>query len=472
MYADGSLQFCGGRTGGLQHVKTLLESSPYSYVQFEVTTAHREADENAVHQGVKLTDLNILNDFDEIWFFGIKEKPSLTDDELRVLGEFMGSPNSGGVLVTGDHRNLGFGLAGQITRAGEMRRYPAPNSTPSDSSLNSLIEGPDENKTFDESDQSDDRAQTIRCIPFPLGFASGRAGHCHPHPVLSGLDGPIDVLPDHGHEGEALAPEIGAGNIDNWPEKDGYRERPYVIAKGKIKDPDSKIYCQEFGLISAYNGHNVDVGRIIADSSWHHWFDNNLHGVLDPPSPYAGFDDTPQGKIILKKIEGYFLNTSAWLAPPKLQKEMRNTVWWAILWTDPVAELSPDAPLTQLGQQAIVALRQHGSICAVTDWIMGSTTLNDKLPPWKRQEMYDRIQLFNLPLEEFVAGGILRELLVQVGPADEDRPFPDKAESDDLLDKAIEKGTKFGLNALAKQATEDANLVLELSKNNLEVEVV
>ena len=45
-------------------------------------------------------------------------------------------------------------------------------------------------------------------------------------------------------------------------------------------------------MISAYNGHTVDVGRVLADSTWHHWFDINITGVAAPPSPYAGFDAT------------------------------------------------------------------------------------------------------------------------------------------------------------------------------------
>ena len=73
----------------------------------------------------------------------------------------MAAPKQGGVLVTGDHADLGEGIAGQITRAGAMRRYPAPpNSPPGWNTM--LEEGPDPNLTFDFNDQSDDDPQTVR----------------------------------------------------------------------------------------------------------------------------------------------------------------------------------------------------------------------------------------------------------------------------------------------------------------------
>ena len=79
------------------------------------------------------------------------------------------------------------------------------------------------------------------------------------------------------------------------------------------------VHGQEIGVISAYNGHNVDVGRIVADSTWHHWFDINLTGIAAPPSPYAGFDDTLAGRNALRQIDAYFLNVGVWLAPPSCQ---------------------------------------------------------------------------------------------------------------------------------------------------------
>lgn len=73
MYADGNVRFNGGPFFGLQYVKTLLESRAYSYVDFDIATAHRDgADPSASISGAKkLTDLDVMNRYDQIWFFGI-----------------------------------------------------------------------------------------------------------------------------------------------------------------------------------------------------------------------------------------------------------------------------------------------------------------------------------------------------------------------------------------------------------------
>lgn len=481
MYADGRVNFSNGLYGGLQHVITLLKSRVYFYVDFDITTAHRDGDQSAtIKEAVRLTDpeLNILEKFDEIWFFGEREEPSLTKEERCLLDTFMAAPDPhdndnkgvlGGVLVTGDHANIGKGLAGEITRAGEMRRYPAPGGSVKEAN-NTLEEGPDENKTFDPHDQSDDRPQKIRYIPFPVGSPLGFKRRVSPHPLLCGPDGPIDVLPDHQHEGEAVAPTIKKGDR-KWPtNEDEYQELPYVIARGIIKDPASAGHGQEIGLVSAYNGHNVDVGRIIADSSWHHWFDFNLTGTFPKP-PYAGFDATPDGQASLKKIEAYFLNCAVWLAPPRLQAEMRNAVWWSILWTDQFAELPPDAPLWHLGEEAISALKLRLPSCVVTDWVLDTPAFKAEIPHAQLQQAYERFSLFNLAIEQYVAGGIISQLMWEVGPFNPDLPFPDSAPSDEKIQSAIKAGTCNGVSALRKQLSEDATLLLNLLQSNFRMQL-
>ena len=80
---------------------------------------------------------------------------------------------------------------------------------------------------------------------------------------------------------------------------------------GKIKDPAATNHGKENGLIPAYDGHNVDTGRIVADATWHHWFDIDLTGIAAPPSPYADFDATPAGQAALKKIDAYSTGRSS-----------------------------------------------------------------------------------------------------------------------------------------------------------------
>lgn len=474
MYADGSVHFKGGSFLGLQYVYNLLKTRAYFYVDFSLDFAHRTGgDPTATIAGARLlTDpaLDIMNKYDEIWFFGVDSSPNLTPAEVTVLNQFMAAPKFGGVLVTGDHANLGRGITGQIPRAGVMRQYPAPiaakpvwNST--------VEEGPDPGATYDHEDQSDDRPQTIRYRRYTVASPFVLTRRYRPHPVLCGPDGPIDVLPDHQHEGEALAPSPSPGDA-TWPTKAGHQEAPQVIAWGKIKEPDANKYGQEIGVISAYNGHNVDVGRILADSTWHHWFDINLTGIAPSPSPYSGFDETPAGQAALKKIDAYFLNCGVWLAPPIRQTEMKHAAWWSILWSDRMVELSPNASLARFGEEAINALGLRASRCTVSEFILDWPIFKEKIPHWEWPMLFDRFQFIDLPFEQFVAGGILKHLLQEFGPHNPKLSFPDQPVTDDLLERAMRAGIEEGMGTLTKQLRQEAALATKLIEAGFRAEAL
>lgn len=459
MYADSSVRFNGGPFLGLQYVKSLLESRAYFYVDFDVSTAHRDGtDASASIAGAKkLTDLDIMNKYDQIWFFGINSTPNLTAAEVTQLDQFMAAPKNGGVLVTGDHADLGKGIAGQIPRAGQMRRYPAPNAIPNIWNT-TLVEGPDAGSTYDFNDQSDDRPQSIRYKRYYLGSPFIFKQRYRPHPVLCGPNGPVKVFPDHQHEGEALAPVPGAGD-PVWPTKSAHQERPEVIAWGRIKDPAAVNHGKEIGLVSAYNGHNVDVGRVLADSTWHHWFDINLTGVLPTPSPYAGFDATTAGQAALKQIDTYFLNCGVWLSPPDRQAAMRNAAWWSILWTDRFVELPLNASILYLGEQAIDALGRRTSACTTSQWVFDFPIFKEKIPRWEWPQLIERFRLIDLPLEQFVAGGILRQLMLDLGPHNPKLQFPDKAPDAKLIEQSMHKGVEEGIAAMSKMLQSETDLL-------------
>lgn len=455
MYADGRVQFSGG-FGGLQYVKKVLRSRAYFFADFRITTAHRQFSPSAsgADEGpVSLAQLGILENFDVIWFFNDDTFP-IPESERNLLKQFMETPvgsnvpKRGGVLVTGDHFDLGQGIGLNITRGGVMRRWDT--AAEGDQRLSTLEAGLNPNE-FPDTLEADDRPQKIELTRFSFGPSLGFKRDLRPHPVMCGPNGPIEVFPDHQHEGTALAPSPD-GNAA-WPTKDGHQEPPYVIAKGKTKDPG--VMRNEFGIVSAYNGHAVDVGRIVADSSWHHWFDSNL----------LGFTKTPEGEEALSKIDSYFLNCGVWLAPPEKQDEMCKTAWWSILWTDRIVQLRADAPLWYLGEQAIAALGQYASRCAVTDWVFNSA-FNKRIPIPTLEKMFAEVQLSNLAFEQFIAGGILHQLMLQVGPSDPGRSFPFEAPPDEELWRAIDAGVEEGINALKSQLEGEAKFVSELAAKN------
>lgn len=468
-YADGPVALDGGSFQGLQHVFSVLKSNTYSYVKFEPQFAHRDGtDPSATISGAKkLTDLDILNNYDEIWFFGFNAGQSLDAAELTALDQFMSAPKSGGILVTGDHANLGQGLAGQIKRAGKMRKYPAPNNVAPGWNT-TLVEGSDPNATYDFNDQSDDVPQKIRWRRYDLAGGLVLLNRFRPHPVLCGPDGPIDVFPDHQHEGEALAPLPAAGDTA-WPSKAGHQEIPQVIAWGRIKDPAATQYGNEIGVLSAYDGHTVDVGRIVADSTWHHWFDINLIG-LPFDATYAGFDATLAGQAALKNINAFFLNVGVWLAPPERQQAMRNAAWWNILWTDRIVELTTSvskASIYWLGEQAIDALGRVASRCSVSEWTLDLPDFKPKIPKWEWPQLFGKFERVNFPLEAFAAGGILRRLIQDVVLRDQKiivpRELPDAA-----LNRLIEQGATEGLSELSSQLKRELHSAMELVGSRLD----
>ena len=405
MYAEGSIRFTGGSFHGLDRVRATLLSDPWPWVKFEVTTAHRGTDPSANLQNRALDEVD-LESYDELWLFGIAGGNLLSQAEIDAVHAFMDA--GGGVLHTGDHASLGEGIAGALKRAGEMRQYPAPAAAPGvwNSTLRDGGDG-----VYQFNDQSDDTPQPIRLRTYlSWSYSPSLVLSRKPHPVMCGQSGPIRIFPDHQHEGEAIAPANYPAAT--WPSKNGFQPKVEVVAWGKIEDPSADV-GREVGLVSVYDGHRADVGRIVADSTWHHWFDINLDG----------FAATPTGQAHLDKIEEYFLNVAAWLAPQAKQKGMRNGVVLIASWHDPLVMLDKKAfhPWA-LGTTAVDALGQFAPQCLVRWWI------TDLIPRIQELEVFEPLPgpgpsaRFPLPVEEYVLARALQPILernLKVGAPEE-----------------------------------------------------
>ncbi|GEM_PF-2106854 len=310
--------------------------------------------------------VNLL-DYDEIWLFGFEgfdggsavgptsgtvEPGRLSDSELAKITEFMDA--GGGVFAAGDHSGLGAGLCGFIPRVRYMRKWFEQGDTstglPPNWVFNWAGGGPeridtlrkgatDVGTTFFFDDQSDD-------IPQPLNLLVPS------HPVVQGATGPLSVYPDHMHEGEVMVPTgdqltrnfsndstlsfAGAGFVE-FPEANGYQEPVVILAQCTtiahvtevpVGMEDSPCENKNFNAdpspcnvvtndtLAAYDGHNVNVGRIVTDSSFHHFLDLNLLG--DPcsliPAKQQGFNASASGKAVLKELEAFYANLATWLA--------------------------------------------------------------------------------------------------------------------------------------------------------------
>jgi hypothetical protein len=310
----------------------------------------------------------------------------------------------------------------------------------------------------------------VRQYPVPGGFIFERRSR--PHPLLCGGDlGIIDVLPDHPHEGwvyEDAEIDLGAGygfgavSGDEYPSGAATRPAPQAIAwANTLPDPPYNFQKEDspakrFAVIGAYDGDRAEVGRVVVDSTWHHWLDMNLDGLA------AATPDTE-----FRKIARYIRNCAVWLAREEQRRQMfARATFWGAFTAIAFEELRARAPIFELGGAGIDVIGRLSSDCLVRDWIdifVPDRMLEELLPP--RVRLPDPPCWSCPPLELLrceVMGGILREVL----------PLRDKmqltlrsrkqgtAMSAETMARVMEQGAERGLAAF-QEAVEANRKVLD-----------
>ncbi|PSL51762.1 hypothetical protein B0I31_11875 [Saccharothrix carnea] len=350
MVTDGGASF-DQADFGLGTLVDVLRTPPGPWVRFEVTRAHRE--DNLPAQGADLTgfrfDGHDLGRYDQVWLFGVARapRPPLDETELRALSEFM--DGGGGVFATGDHEDLGVSMCGAVPRVRSMRKWHWPDPGPNGEPVAPSVDGPGRNDTLSEghdplfqlNDQSDDIPQVITPRLYATSDSPKWAHQAYPHPLLCGPRGTIRVLPDHPHEGECTVPDdltrsfaFAGYEITEYPAG----LAPEVVAWSTLNaraaelDPGKgRLDASTFGAIGAYDGHQVGVGRVAVDATWHHFFNINLVGdptVPDDPVKSVGFAASASGRAAYEEIKAYFRNIAVWLSRPADQEAM----WWRAVW--------------------------------------------------------------------------------------------------------------------------------------------
>lgn len=266
-----------------------------------------------------------LDTFDVIWLFadnpgdkGDAESVDaacqwpLTPSECIALSGWMN--RGGGVFATGDHAYIGASLCSPIPRVRSMRRWTS--NVP-------MMGGPSQNDTLQPGEESEHDL-----VPQPVWFPPGPDGD-RVHPVLTTVAGVVDHLPDHVHEGQVEADDdidvgaviLGSPEFPEWTPVFGaagagmpfapptvnptQRPRPHVIAWGAVTADQRR-----FPLIGVYNGDLAKVGRIIVDSTWHHWFTYNL----------AAYEAA--GNDTFRRFVGYYRNCLLWLVPRRRRPQL------------------------------------------------------------------------------------------------------------------------------------------------------
>lgn len=491
----------------LSAVVDLIQNGPDYWIKYDITKAHRQTDPlgAADVEGFRFTDAGFdINQYDQIWFFGarqnVNDSQRLDDAELAIIARWM-DERQGGVFATGDHFDLGASLCGRIPRVSTMRKWSVAQSPPQNFGLgrhDTLLRGHDNFYTF--NDESDDIPMRVRVRRYPLWSIAAFQRRWAPHPVLCGKDGVIDILPDHPHEGEVIEPSnptatFSFGNYTNkpeYPEVSGHREMPEIIAWARVQGDHSEgrngasgtdrnkgpADSKEFGAVGAYDGHRAKVGRVVVDSTWHHWFDVNLIGrprsgdqvdpVEDDDPKAFGFEFTAEGRAHYKRIKNYFLNVAQWLGAPAKQDCMFMRASWGIVMRYPMAELvSPKLPIWQLGGFAKDAIGRKASQCTIYSWIIPHFEMWRPFLPLHQKAIEKLVPDLTAPnweaFETYVLGGLTKEML-ELGYAMAERGAePDDRQVADAMAKGLSVGAKAFMTDLKASERQTAAMLKSIS---------
>lgn len=412
------------------------------------------------HAAQKITP-ELLKQYHELWVFGqFKAKGpaeynvenggpynELDDNEVCALRDWM--DEGGGVLITGDHSevisvdgeskiyNLGRALGHRIPRAGEMRIWEGGPvisggrdgvNTQSPGRLDSL---------HNNSLEYDVEPQHII-----LELDITQKSDIRPHELFSG--GPANrilVFPDHAHEGALRPPQLPL-DCKVWPKGSVPH---FVVAKGHDKRFFPFPVCD---LVSVYEGHLVKVGRIVADSSWHHYLNLNLrslrHDLSDPTAAR-------------NQIGKYYANLVRWLAPPCIQAKLTPARLYWIATHPQVLEVagSDVRSLGNTAQQVLLTECQPDEI---------ENILQLSLP----HGFIEQAESFDFVPEELRLGTLIKhchEVIRRSGMEGEQK-LMDKKESEALVNNAFKQALEIHLADITGHASHIRNALEILPANN------
>ena len=250
----------------------------------EVTTRDRESD--AAGNDPVLSTLD-TTDFNELWLFAIDQGDGLTVADCQGITRFR--QRGGGIMATRDHQDLGTSLCtlGGIGRAHFFHsKNPEPDSSRHvrDDPYTTSISWPNYHSGANGDYQTIAAAGSHQLLRNPASPA-----------------GVIQFFPAHPHEGAVGVPEG--------------EDHARVIATGQ-----SKATGRPFNLVVAFESsiddHGNQLGRGIAESSFHHFVDYNWDTEMGCPSfleepPGDGYKRNPKA---LDDIKTYVGNAARWLA--------------------------------------------------------------------------------------------------------------------------------------------------------------
>ncbi|MCA0233598.1 MAG: hypothetical protein LCH91_24275 [Bacteroidetes bacterium] len=375
---DGGLNFGTGVVGLSEFLTAFNQLQATTWNNYQITLGHRSSSPPSLNPLVvnQISSFNFqtsvnLNDFDQVWLFGINSGSGLSQSELSVVEAYMNG--GGGLFATGDHGNLGSALCGNIPRVKDMRYWTDTPAGASNDANEVSMSGRRRNDTnrprlgdatslfFDN--QSDNIPQTIAVRTFGSGM---------PHPLLSistnvRASGIIDIMPDHPHEGECK-PETSF-TINNVTVPTQIIATSFVLGGSTTGGGSGKALTDPhcFPSIAVWDGRLASVGRVVVDSTWHHFVNVNLNGVGSQGGMGFTPNDRPGQQSGLATadfniIRQYFMNISLWMSRRKSWLCWRRFLWIELLRDSQLIEASLNNPVEKLENISLADLSSIGSL--------------------------------------------------------------------------------------------------------------
>lgn len=379
--ADGAIGFDDREFGLSELINKALLPNAYPSEELEIITAHRSSKDTSANIPGFRFDVTPRSTYgrpftrefyEQVWLFGskgVKSDDGVRDEsERKALMDFMN--DGGGVFATGDHQDLGAGLCYEVPRVQHMRKWLHLDDVPphlkapgvsDETRVDTLREG------FDTGFQFNDQSDRVPKQIYPKFRVINSFSVPQPHPLLGYRDSAIRVLPDHMHEGECIVPteldkktvKFGDDVYDEFPPIHDMEARlaPDVVAVstsvGGFLTDTINIFPADprcYNVIVAYEGDLVDrvvnkqrlgkgVGRVVVDSSFHHFLNVNLNGTGSSDPFKRGFYDSfgrPTRDYFA--VQHYYRNLVTWLNPRDARTRHYANLLLAVRYMSPLIE--------------------------------------------------------------------------------------------------------------------------------------
>ena len=500
-----------GGSFGISSVIDLLRNTQVGCMRFRVDVAVRSAGAfqvqanpnnlQAKYTGFrfdsKVSGKNVIDKYEQIWCFGFKPNNSgssndaiidqpfalpASNAELETLDAWM-TEHKGGLFGTGDHHFLGASMCRRIPRLGTMRRWTNADGVPPIGGPNRIDTLRPPSAAFmpgapggpapmsNTPQQGDLTVQPIQWTAWKSIYTPFKLRK-RPHPVLCHPTlGPIDVMPDHAHEGLC----VPAPNLNAQKQFSRQREYPGSVSGGPKPAPEIIAYGSNLSeppfnfskgpqpartnnpMIAVYDGHKAGVGRVATDSTWHHWMNVNIDNLR-----VANNNDW-------KKISRYFINLAVWLNPPGFSTRcFYLSVVVSHIQEPGFQEYYRKAPRLELGRSLRDHLLHFYGPCWVTERIWDIVWELELIPIKQIPDvikMFDELEVDPDAFEAEILGAMVEATMEQSEKLKE-TSFDDKRISLDALEvpeKLFAEPIAQALQSFAKEVGKNSSMRRKLS---------